>query len=163
MLLHIALVSLTREVSLAQLSPVSDAIQKQISRDFDPKLIIGHGIRPPLHAARSTFASRPAPVLWKTEARPRRRRWVCVVRTRSGQLADLTEAAARVSAQRRRGTQDRPQSRSSIARVRKPWAAAGTACPRCRGCRPKSNYRVRRRLRPELALRAPPGCSSQPA
>jgi hypothetical protein len=36
MLLHIALVSLTREVSLAQLAPVSAAIQKQISRDFGP-------------------------------------------------------------------------------------------------------------------------------
>jgi hypothetical protein len=36
MLLHIALVSLTTEVSLAQLAPVSAAIQKQISRDFGP-------------------------------------------------------------------------------------------------------------------------------
>jgi hypothetical protein len=36
MLLHIALVSLTQEVSLAQLAPVSAAIQKQISRDFGP-------------------------------------------------------------------------------------------------------------------------------
>jgi hypothetical protein len=36
MLFHIALVSLTKEVSLAQLSPVSAAIQKQISRDFGP-------------------------------------------------------------------------------------------------------------------------------
>jgi len=36
MLLHIALISLTREVSLAQLAPVSAAIQKQISRDFGP-------------------------------------------------------------------------------------------------------------------------------
>ncbi|MCP1835706.1 hypothetical protein J2R76_004046 [Bradyrhizobium sp. USDA 4532] len=36
MLLHIALVSLTKEVSLAQLAPVSAAIQKQVSRDFGP-------------------------------------------------------------------------------------------------------------------------------
>src|SRR5204863_5404233 len=36
MLLHIAVVSLTTEVSLAQLAPVSAAIQKQISRDFGP-------------------------------------------------------------------------------------------------------------------------------
>jgi hypothetical protein len=36
MLAHIALVSLTKEVSLAQLAPVSAAIQKQISRDFGP-------------------------------------------------------------------------------------------------------------------------------
>jgi hypothetical protein len=36
MLLHIALVSLTKEVALAQLAPVSAAIQKQISRDFGP-------------------------------------------------------------------------------------------------------------------------------
>jgi hypothetical protein len=36
MLLNIALVSLTKEVSLAQLAPVSAAIQKQISRDFSP-------------------------------------------------------------------------------------------------------------------------------
>ena len=36
MLFHIALVSLTTEVSLAQLAPVSAAIQKQISRDFGP-------------------------------------------------------------------------------------------------------------------------------
>jgi hypothetical protein len=36
MLLHIALVSMTDEVSLAQLAPVSAAIQKQISRDFGP-------------------------------------------------------------------------------------------------------------------------------
>jgi hypothetical protein len=36
MLLHIALVSSTKEVSLAQLAPVSAAIQKQISRDFGP-------------------------------------------------------------------------------------------------------------------------------
>jgi hypothetical protein len=36
MLLHSALVSLTREVSLGQLAPVSAAIQKQISRDFGP-------------------------------------------------------------------------------------------------------------------------------
>jgi hypothetical protein len=36
MLLHIALVSLTTEVTLAQLAPVSAAIQKQISRDFGP-------------------------------------------------------------------------------------------------------------------------------
>lgn len=36
MLFHIALVSLTKEVSLAQLAPVSAAIQKQISRDFGP-------------------------------------------------------------------------------------------------------------------------------
>jgi hypothetical protein len=36
MLFHIALVSITKEVSLAQLAPVSAAIQKQISRDFGP-------------------------------------------------------------------------------------------------------------------------------
>jgi hypothetical protein len=36
MLLHIALVSITNEVSLAQLAHVSAAIQKQISRDFGP-------------------------------------------------------------------------------------------------------------------------------
>jgi hypothetical protein len=36
MLSHIALVSLTKDVSLAQLAPVSAAIQKQISRDFGP-------------------------------------------------------------------------------------------------------------------------------
>jgi len=36
MLIHIGLVSLTKEVSLAQLAPVSAAIQKQISRDFGP-------------------------------------------------------------------------------------------------------------------------------
>jgi hypothetical protein len=36
MLLHIALVSITNEVTLAQLAPVSAAIQKQISRDFGP-------------------------------------------------------------------------------------------------------------------------------
>jgi hypothetical protein len=36
MLLHVALVSLTSEVSLANLAPVSAAIQKQISRDFGP-------------------------------------------------------------------------------------------------------------------------------
>jgi hypothetical protein len=36
MLFHIALVSLTKEVSLAQLALVSAAIQKQISRDFGP-------------------------------------------------------------------------------------------------------------------------------
>ena len=36
MLFHIALVSLTTEVSLAQLAPVGAAIQKQISRDFGP-------------------------------------------------------------------------------------------------------------------------------
>ena len=36
MLLHIALVSLTTEVTLARLAPVSAAIQKQISRDFGP-------------------------------------------------------------------------------------------------------------------------------
>ena len=36
MLIHIALVSLTTEVTLAQLAPVSAAIQKQISRDFGP-------------------------------------------------------------------------------------------------------------------------------
>jgi hypothetical protein len=36
MLHHVALVSLTREISLAQLAPVSAAIQKQISRDFGP-------------------------------------------------------------------------------------------------------------------------------
>jgi hypothetical protein len=36
MLLHIALVSLTTEVTLAQLAPVSAAIQKQVSRDFGP-------------------------------------------------------------------------------------------------------------------------------
>jgi hypothetical protein len=36
MLFHFALVSLTTEVSLAQLAPVSAAIQKQISRDFGP-------------------------------------------------------------------------------------------------------------------------------
>jgi hypothetical protein len=36
MLLHIALVSITKEVTLAQLAPVSAAIQKQISRDFGP-------------------------------------------------------------------------------------------------------------------------------
>lgn len=36
MLSHIALVSLTNDVSLAQLAPVSAAIQKQVSRDFGP-------------------------------------------------------------------------------------------------------------------------------
>jgi hypothetical protein len=36
MLLHIALVSITKEVTLAHLAPVSAAIQKQISRDFGP-------------------------------------------------------------------------------------------------------------------------------
>ena len=36
MLLHIALVSITKEVTLAQLAPVSAAIQKQVSRDFGP-------------------------------------------------------------------------------------------------------------------------------
>jgi hypothetical protein len=36
MLLHIALVSLTAEVTLPQLAPVSAAIQKQVSRDFGP-------------------------------------------------------------------------------------------------------------------------------
>src|SRR5882757_7809594 len=36
MLLHIALVSLTQDVTLAQLAPVSAAIQKQVSRDFGP-------------------------------------------------------------------------------------------------------------------------------
>ena len=36
MLLHIALVSITKEVTLAQPAPVSAAIQKQISRDFGP-------------------------------------------------------------------------------------------------------------------------------
>jgi hypothetical protein len=36
MLIHIGLVSLTKEISLAQLAPVSAAIQKQISRDFGP-------------------------------------------------------------------------------------------------------------------------------
>lgn len=36
MLIHIGLVSLTKEVSLAQLAPVSAAVQKQISRDFGP-------------------------------------------------------------------------------------------------------------------------------
>ena len=36
MLLHIALVSITNEVTLAQLAPISAAIQKQISRDFGP-------------------------------------------------------------------------------------------------------------------------------
>jgi hypothetical protein len=36
MLLHIALVSITKEVALAHLAPVSAAIQKQISRDFGP-------------------------------------------------------------------------------------------------------------------------------
>ena len=36
MLLHIALVSITKEVTLAQLAPISAAIQKQISRDFGP-------------------------------------------------------------------------------------------------------------------------------
>ena len=36
MLLHVALVSITNEVTLAQLAPVSAAIQKQISRDFGP-------------------------------------------------------------------------------------------------------------------------------
>ena len=36
MLFHIALVSLTTEVSLAQLASVGAAIQKQISRDFGP-------------------------------------------------------------------------------------------------------------------------------
>ena len=36
MLLHIALVSITKEVTLADLAPVSAAIQKQISRDFGP-------------------------------------------------------------------------------------------------------------------------------
>src|SRR5258707_4545382 len=36
MLLHIALVSITKEVTVAKLAPVSAAIQKQISRDFGP-------------------------------------------------------------------------------------------------------------------------------
>ena len=36
MLLHIALVSITKEVTLANLAPVSAAIQKQVSRDFGP-------------------------------------------------------------------------------------------------------------------------------
>ncbi|GLR87694.1 hypothetical protein [Bradyrhizobium iriomotense] len=36
MLLHVALVSLTKEVTLAQLAPVSAAIQKQVARDFGP-------------------------------------------------------------------------------------------------------------------------------
>ena len=36
MLIHIALVSTTAEVTLARLAPVSAAIQKQISRDFGP-------------------------------------------------------------------------------------------------------------------------------
>jgi hypothetical protein len=36
MLLHIAVVSLAEEVSLAQLAPVAAAIQKQVSRDFGP-------------------------------------------------------------------------------------------------------------------------------
>jgi hypothetical protein len=36
MLLHVALVSLTKDVALAQLAPVSAAIQKQVSRDFGP-------------------------------------------------------------------------------------------------------------------------------
>ncbi len=36
MLLRIALVSITKEVTLANLAPVSVAIQKQISRDFGP-------------------------------------------------------------------------------------------------------------------------------
>lgn len=36
MLLHIALVSITSEVTLAQLAPVAAAIQKQVSRDFGP-------------------------------------------------------------------------------------------------------------------------------
>jgi hypothetical protein len=36
MLMQVALVSLTREVLLAQLAPISAAIQKQISRDFGP-------------------------------------------------------------------------------------------------------------------------------
>ena len=36
MLLHIALVSITKEVTLASLAPVFAAIQKQISRDFGP-------------------------------------------------------------------------------------------------------------------------------
>ena len=36
MLLHIALVSIARDVTLAHLAPVSAAIQKQISRDFGP-------------------------------------------------------------------------------------------------------------------------------
>ena len=36
MLLHIALVSITKEVTLAELAPVSAAIQKQISCDFGP-------------------------------------------------------------------------------------------------------------------------------
>ena len=36
MLFHIALVSMTREVTLANLAPVSAAIQKQVSRDFGP-------------------------------------------------------------------------------------------------------------------------------
>ncbi len=36
MLLHIALVSTTSDVSLADLAPVSAAIQKQVSRDFGP-------------------------------------------------------------------------------------------------------------------------------
>jgi hypothetical protein len=36
MLLHIALVSITTDVTLAQLAPVAAAIQKQVSRDFGP-------------------------------------------------------------------------------------------------------------------------------
>ena len=36
MLLHIALVSITKDVTLAQLAPVAAAIQKQVSRDFGP-------------------------------------------------------------------------------------------------------------------------------
>ena len=36
MLLHIALVSKTSQVALAQLAPVAAAIQKQVSRDFGP-------------------------------------------------------------------------------------------------------------------------------
>jgi hypothetical protein len=36
MLLHLALVSTTREVTLAQLAPVAAALQKQVSRDFGP-------------------------------------------------------------------------------------------------------------------------------
>jgi hypothetical protein len=36
MLLHLALVSITKEVTLAELAAVSAAIQKQISRDFGP-------------------------------------------------------------------------------------------------------------------------------
>jgi hypothetical protein len=36
MLLHLALVSTTREVTLSQLAPVSAALQKQVSRDFGP-------------------------------------------------------------------------------------------------------------------------------